>query len=252
MQGFAGPGAFGLLLNRGGDDRYEATGSEAAGYDDPGTYRAMSQGAAIGFRNYASGGIALLVDHHGRDVYEAGNFSQGGGYYYGWGSLVDLGETRDLYEGSRYAQGFAAHSALGSFWDDGGDDIYRSFVGASQGAAWDLSVTVFMEDWGNDRYEVGPLFSLGAAAHNGVSVFVDGGGEDRYGVTPGRVGPNDYHGGQSVSIFLDLGGERDRYPADSKVANDTGALTDEQSAGVDFPTDDPAEAAELLETLLPE
>lgn len=250
MQGFAGPGAFGLLLSRGGDDRYEATGSEPCGYGDPGNFRAMSQGAAIGFRNYASGGIALLVDHQGRDVYEAGNFSQGGGYYYGWGALVDLGATRDRYEGSRYAQGFAAHSALGSFWDDGGDDEYHSFVGASQGAAWDLSVTVFMDDWGNDRYQGGPAFSHGVAAHNGVSVFVDGGGRDTYAVAPGRVGPNDYHGGQSVALVLDLGGEPDRYPEDSPLGDDQGIVDQEQSVVVDFPTANPSEAAEILDDLL--
>ncbi|MEZ6183684.1 MAG: PDZ domain-containing protein [Planctomycetota bacterium] len=250
VQGFAGPGAFGLLLARGGDDRYEATGSEPCGYGDAGTFRGMSQGAAIGFRNLASGGIALLVDHYGRDVYEAGNFSQGGGYYYGWGSLVDLGETRDLYEGSRYAQGFAAHSALGSLWDDGGDDAYQSFVGASQGAAWDLSVTAFMDDWGNDRYLGGPAFSYGAAAHNGFALFLDGAGEDTYVAAPGRVGPNDYHGGQSVAVVLDLGGELDRYPEGSGLGDDRGQVREGQSVVVDFPATDPREAQQQLETLL--
>jgi hypothetical protein len=210
-QGFAGPGSFGCLLARGGDDRYSAVGMAPCSYGDPGTYRAMSQGSAVGFRHQASGGIAILLDDGGSDVYEAGNFSQGGGYFFGWGSLVDLGAQADRYEGSRYSLGFSAHSALGSLWEDGGDDIYRGWVGAQLSAAWDLSVTSFLDEAGDDRYEPGPGFSVGASAHNGFSLFVDGGGEDSYRVGPGKAGPNTYHSGESLSIFVDAGGHTDRY-----------------------------------------
>ena len=213
-QGFAGPGAFGALLARGGDDRYAALGDVDCTYGDAGTFHAVSQGAAFGFRQVASAGVAVLLDVGGCDSYEAGNFSQGCGYYFGWGSLIDLsgGEpSDDVYEGSRYAQAAAAHSALGSLLDDAGDDRYRGWVGAEQSAAWDLSVTAFLEDAGNDRYEPGPGFSIGAAAHNGFSLFVDLAGRDRYLVGPGQAGPNDYHGGPSVAVFLDAGGEPDEY-----------------------------------------
>jgi hypothetical protein len=210
-QAFAGPGTFACLLARGGDDRYSALGMVACGYGDPGTYRAMSQGSSVGFRHQASGGIAVLLDQGGADHYEAGNFSQGGGYFFGWGALVDLGGGPDRYEGSRYSQGFAAHSALGSLWDDGGDDVYRGWVGAQASAAWDLSATSFLDEAGDDVYEPGPGFSLGASAHNGFALFVDAGGRDRYRVGPGRAGPNDYHGGPSLSVFVDAGGEADVY-----------------------------------------
>lgn len=213
-QGFGGPGALGALLARGGDDRYAALGGADCTYGDAGTYHAVSQGAAFGFRQVASAGVGVLLDRGGCDVYEAGNFSQGCGYYFGWGTLIDLGgdgPSDDLYEGSRYAQAAAAHSALGSFLDAAGDDRYRGWVGAEQGAAWDLCATAFLDDQGNDRYEPGPGFSIGASAHNGLALFVDGGGRDRYLVGPGGAGPNDYHGGPSASVFLDVGGDPDEY-----------------------------------------
>ena len=37
-----------------------------------------------------SGGVALLYDGGGKDRYEAGNFSQGGGYYFGIGMLSSI------------------------------------------------------------------------------------------------------------------------------------------------------------------
>ena len=232
-QGFAGPGAFGGLFSSGGDDQYLALGLDRSSYPDGvGIYKSLSQGAAVGFRLQSSGGIGVLLDDGGKDHYEAGNFSQGGGYYFGWGLLIDLGVDSDLYEGSRYAQGFASHSALGSFWDEGGDDVYHSWVGASNSAAWDLSATVFLEDGGNDHYAPGSGFAIGASAHNGFSLFVDYEGEDRYQIAPGRAGPNSYHGGPSLSIFIDAGGQTDRYEGtglsdvQGLIKGDTGVLLD--------------------------
>jgi len=233
-QGFAGPGALGCLLTRGGDDHYSALGLAPCGYGDPGTYRAMSQGSSVGFRTQASGGIAVLLDDGGQDTYEAGNFSQGGGYYFGWGTLIDFGGEGDRYEGSRYAQGFAAHSALGSFRDEGGDDIYRGWVGAQVSAAWDLSVTSFEDHAGNDRYEPGPGFSIAASAHNGFSLFCDHGGRDRYKIAPGRVGPNDYHGGPSISVFVDAGGGVDQY-AGGGLADDRASVHAQGGVLLDLP-----------------
>lgn len=236
-QGFAGPGSLGLLLTQGGDDRYIVSGGPDGSYGGAGTYRGMSQGAAVGFRHLASGGIAALVDTGGRDRYRAGNFSQGGGYYYGWGLLADRGAGDDDFEGSRYAQGFAAHSALGSFWDAGGDDRYRSVVGAAQSAAWDQSATAFLDDAGDDVSTPGRFFALGAAAHNGFALFVDGDGADRYGHAPARARPNDYHGGASLALFLDAGGGADRYPATLEAGLTDGGLVtrDQFGIGVDLP-----------------
>ena len=247
-QGFAGPGSLGLLTDRGGDDEYEALGREPSGYGTPHAFRGMSQGASFGFRHVASGGIGVLYDQAGQDRYEAGNFSQGGGYYYAWGCLIDRGQGDDRYEGSRYAQGWAAHSALGSCWDEGGDDRYRAWVGAGTGAAWDLSATVFLEDGGDDDYEGSSGFTTGAAAHNSFSLFVDRAGRDRYARPPGLSGPNTYHGGSSLAVFVDAGGQEDAYPGG--FANGSGRREGEVSLRLDLGDPLPADATELLERLL--
>ncbi len=220
-QGFAGPGGMGLLLDGSGDDHYVCLGRRKSGYGDQGVFDAFSQGSSVGFRGKASGGIALLLDASGNDVYEAGDFSQGCGYYFGWGALCDLGSGNDRYEGSRYAQAAAAHSALGSLWDEGGDDLYTTAIGAAQSCAWDLSVTALIDGGGNDRYEGGFGFSQAASAHNGLALFYDASGEDHYlchRKLPGKAGPNDYHGGQSLSFFMDAGGEKNVYEVSPDVA----------------------------------
>lgn len=211
-QGFGGPGAAGLLFDQGGDDRYFASGGDPSSYkDNPGTFQGWSQGCGTGIRCYAdwelsrSGGVGILIDGGGADHYEAGTFSQGGGYFYGWGMLLDGGDGDDQYLGTRYAQGFAAHSAVGYFEDQGGNDRYRSEAGVTAGAAWDLSAAVFLDRAGDDVYE-GGFFSLGASAHNGFCLFQDLGGRDTYlGTVPGAAGPNDYHGGSSLSVYLTEG-----------------------------------------------
>lgn len=212
-QGFAGPASVGLCLQNGGDDRYLGGMGQGSSYGTKNVYQGFCQGAACGFRGYASGGFGALVDIGGDDRYVAGNFSQGGGYYFGMGLLWDFGSSDDRFVGSRYAQGFSAHSAIGFFLEDGGDDRYQGVVGALQGAAWDLSISVFIDEAGDDDYWGMNAFSLGASAHNGLSLFFDHGGCDRYRNSQGlgRSGPNDYHGGKSLSLFVDGGREQDRY-----------------------------------------
>ena len=105
----------------------------------------------MGLRGIASGGIAFMLDNKGKDRYEAGHFSQGGGYYFGWGILINKGDEDDLYIGSRYNQGFTAHQAAGYFYEQGGNDIYRSYS-VSLGMAWDQSVVVFIDEKGDDKF----------------------------------------------------------------------------------------------------
>lgn len=208
-QGFAGPASVALCLDSDGDDHYQAGMGRRSSYGTVGVYQSFSQGAACGFRTLASGGLGLLLDLSGEDRYVAGNFSQGGGYYFGLGMLGDLGKDDDRYLGSRYAQAFSAHSAGGLLYEQGGDDRYAGMVGALQGAAWDLSFSIFIDAAGDDHYDGAPSFSLGASAHNGWALFIDRDGQDsyRHGNGPARSGPNSYHGGVSMSLFID-GGKR--------------------------------------------
>jgi len=210
-QGFAGPGSVAMLASSGGDDRYHGGGEQPSSYGTAGVYRGFCQGSAAGFRGHASGGFGFLIDVGGNDRYDAGNFSQGGGYYFGLGGLLDLGAGNDRFEGSRYGQAFSAHSAGGLFLDDGGNDRYSGTVGALQSGAWDLSFTAFIEEGGDDRYG-GIAFAQAASAHNGYAILVDLGGSDQYENPQGfaRSTPNNYHGGASLSLFLDLGAGTNR------------------------------------------
>lgn len=210
-QGLGLPGGFGIVQDMAGDDRWYAKGGPPTGYGTQGVYDGWAQGCGLGFRQLQSGGIGVLADDGGRDVMEAGNFAQGGGYFRGWGLVRASGRDDDSYIGSRYNQGFAAHAALGTFIEEGGDDSYVTRDGVIAGLAWDECVTYFLDAGGNDTY-VANYFSLGASAHNAVSLFVDAGGRDRYeGQQVARAGGNDYHGGTSFSLFLDVGPGRDTY-----------------------------------------
>ncbi len=210
-QGMGGPKGLGLLLDRAGEDRYHASGHHPGTYGSEGIFSGFAQGMGLGFRPYTAGGLGLLRDGAGRDHYRAGNFSQGGGYFFALGILHDAGGQADDYLASRYGQGFAAHSAAGLLLEDGGDDIYRGFVGALQSAAWDLSNTALVDAGGNDEYHGARFFSQAAAAHNGLALLWDRDGADRYHFpSPEKVTANHYHGGHSLSLWLDLGQGEDR------------------------------------------
>lgn len=212
-QAFGGAHAIGVLLDVAGDDYRYAKGRYPTNYGDPGIFDSWSQGCAQGFREIASGGIAALIDMGGRDYSEAANFSQGGGYYFGLGLFHDRGWEPDRYAGSRYNQGFCAHQACGVFLEQGGDDFYTTRQAVAQGLAWDECTTTFVDYSGDDTYQGGGGFSQGASAHNALCIFWDRGGRDSYEYAPGqaRAGGNDYHGGTSLSLFVDEGGAPDYY-----------------------------------------
>jgi hypothetical protein len=215
------PKGVGALIDCGGDDQYYAKGLYPTGYGDAGIFDSWSQGCGQGLRTLASGGLGILVDISGSDLMEAGNFSQGGGYYYGYGIVAASGREDDRYIGSRYNQGFCAHQAVGVFLEEGGDDFYTTRQAVAQGLAWDECVTLFIDLKGNDTYQGGTGFSQGASAHNSFCFFLDRDGRDSYDYPPGqaRAGGNDYHGGTSFSLFLDEGGKRDRYNAELSQNN---------------------------------
>ncbi len=215
-------GGIGLIADRGGDDEYYAKGLYPTGYGDDGVFDAWSQGCGMGFRTLASGGLGLLLDAGGTDRMEAGNFSQGGGYYYGMGVLAAGGQDDDVYIGSRYNQGFCAHQAVGVFLESGGNDRYTTRQGVAQGLAWDESVALFLDESGDDAYDGGGFFSLGASAHNSVCFFLDRGGDDTYDYPPGvgRAGGNDYHGGTSLSFFVDENGREGGLLPDDAAGRD--------------------------------
>lgn len=217
-QGVGGPLGVGLLLDVAGNDRYEADGpSFASAYGTPTVHVGMSQGFGYGVRGYAAGGLGALYDLGGDDRYSAGEFSQGGGYFFALGVLHDA-EGNDLYHGNRYGQAFAAHQAIGVLVDGAGDDTYWSMTAASQSGAWDESITLLLDRSGHDSYQCDGL-GQGSAAMQALALLVDLGGRDRYvgrgASVQGQGGNNTYHWEAqrvlSFSGLLDLGGADDHY-----------------------------------------
>lgn len=244
-QGVGFAAGVGAVVDLEGRDRYVCTGRYASEYGEPGVFSGWGQGAGFGFRHVTSGGIGIVHDRAGDDVYEAGNFSQGGGYFHAWGILRDdAGDDR--YVGSRYAMGFAAHQASGTFLEGGGDDVYQSHSNVANGLSWDETAVFFRDRGGDDVYRTSG-FSLGAAAHNGLVIFVDDGGDDTYPTIPGRAHPNTYHGGTSFALFVDAGGGVDDYgPQHGTAANDRVTRKGRHGFVLDLPAVVPP-LAELLQ-----
>ena len=202
----------GILSDLEGDDSYYCKGSKQTAYKTRGHFQGWCQGMGFGIRPYASGGTGVLYDQAGRDRFEAGTFAQGGGYYYALGIFANDGNDNDLYIGTRYAQGFGVHQALGAFIEAGGNDVYRTRMAVAQGLAWDEALGLFIDEAGNDNYNGGSSFSLGAAAHNSICMFLDRSGDDKY-ISPrtALATNNSYHGGTSLTVFIDEGKGRDTY-----------------------------------------
>lgn len=233
-QGFGGPGGIGILADRSGNDSYYAEpdaaksghGDYHSGYQ---VSTSFAQGVGVGRRGDGSdghawaGGLGALLDVDGNDMYQAGNFSLGTGYWYGTGLLWDGGGS-DTYRSAYYTQGSGAHFAIGALVDEGGDDqhLLEHTAGAALGFGWD-GVNAFLIDRGagNDRYEA-LIDSIGYALHRSQAFFIDDGGNDTYVLardahgsgeadqldtyaTPARTAAVAFHQTQ-IGLFLDCGG----------------------------------------------
>lgn len=212
-QGIGGPRGFGLLFDRAGADIYRANGPTGSVYGTPAVFYGMSQGVGFGFRGYDSGGIGVLYDGNGLDRYEAGEFSQGGGYYWGLGILDDR-SGNDLYYGNRYGQGFGCHQALGALLDHSGNDTYWTMAAANQGAAWDIGMGMLLDYRGDDTYKANGL-AQGGASMQAIGWLLDLAGNDHYSAdaraSHGESGGDSYHYFRtrlfSWSLLLDAGGQ---------------------------------------------
>ncbi|MEE2628874.1 MAG: hypothetical protein VX670_10330 [Candidatus Latescibacterota bacterium] len=213
-QGLGGMMGWGLLADLGGEDFYSADHQAPSAYGLEGEYAGWAQGVGFGFRGQGSGGIGILYDRDGNDRYQAGEFSQGVGYFFALGILYDrVGD--DAYRGRRYAQGTSAHQAIGVLYDGRGNDRYRAKTAAGQGAGWDASIGLLRDRAGNDLYRAGHL-SQGAAAMNSWGLLVDEQGQDRYEALSGQGlgGSVKYWGGreaQNLGGLIDTGDQPDQY-----------------------------------------
>lgn len=231
------PKGVGLVLDKRGDDRYRCTGKYQSGYGTEGEWQGWGIGCGFGFRSLAGGGIGTVVDCAGNDVYDAGEFGLGCGYFLGVGMVRDV-RGNDIYRASRYGLAAAAHCAVGLFMDDRGNDDYQNIGPASMGGVWDIVVGAMFDLDGNDSYRSGGL-GLGACSQNGVGIFWDAIGNDSYRAydasTIGHGGGTSYGGGRlakNFGFFWDTGGDDtytrgDRKNAESKLTGEYGIFVDE-------------------------
>jgi hypothetical protein len=225
----------GILRDTGaGADRYQCWGVYRSNYTSNGTdagYEGFGIGAGSGWRSGTRsgrqsfvGGIGLVSDGGGDDVYVGSTFGLGVGYAAGIGVLVD-GSGNDAYvamKGKEDHGGFAegVHQGIGFLLDRAGDDYYSG--GGASGSGWDLGIGYFIdiagEDYYTDFWRLG--FKPAASRARSLGVFLDGGGLDTLGdFTTDWANASEFypesHPPQAAGNFsfaMLLGPERDRLP----------------------------------------
>jgi len=226
--GFGYCSGFGMLLDLAGDDTYHMNDPDfgdplenAAPQDDK---HAANSGMGGGWGDNGdkqarrAGGVGMLVDAKGDDVYQSGCWAQGVGYFLGVGALVDY-EGDDRHRSWVYTTGSGAHGGFGCCIDRKGDDVWDIGGWNCLGMSVDYGMGMFLDDAGNDRY-LKTQSGLGWTVGLGIAVFQDRGGDDDYEIADGNAGygqfyeKEDYNSDGKVTpgekrhfgIFLDLGG----------------------------------------------
>lgn len=249
-QGLGGVAGVGVLADRTGNDKYVAERKHSVtgrpSYHSPNLDVAVSnaQGCGMGRRGDGSdghswaGGLGALLDGEGDDVYTAGNWAMGTGYWFGIGVLHDRAGN-DEYHGAVYSQGSGAHFCIGVCLDEAGHDLHLADENSNSNSslAWahDFTIAILLDAAGDDRYRVDGV-GLSYSINRSISMLFDLGGNDVYetdvarrerekaGLHPGfamnaetfraRDGVSTYFADTtSLGLFLDVGGE-DHYWGD--------------------------------------
>lgn len=206
-QGFGMTQGVGAIVDNKGNDSYlvDARSLDIGRYNDH--YVSMCQGYGLGLRPFYAGGIGLIIEGGGNDIYNTDIFGQGGAYWYGLGAIVDK-SGHDKYNSYQYGQGAGIHLAVGLLKDYDGWDFYQS-DGVSQGCGHDFGFGMLWDVKGNDNYSAYSL-SQGAGNADGIGILIDESGTDGYlnkhpQTTRGYGNQRREYG--SIGVFLDASGE---------------------------------------------
>ena len=203
-QGFGAPLGFGLLEDTVGHDHYYCGGLYITSYKHPTNsripatpgYEGFGQGVGAGIRQVGDGGIGIILNGGGHNVYEFDYLSHGGGYWCGMGFARDFGGNsqrliaRTAWDGSarteplfqRFGCGWGCHYSVGFLFDDGGNSLYEgTIMGAGMG--WDCSVGALCSFGEKDHFKTtggltqgcGAQASLGILYHYGNDAVYEGG-----------------------------------------------------------------------------
>jgi len=205
-QGFGMTQGVGCIIDNKGNDSYliDSRSLDIGRYEDH--YVSMCQGYGLGLRPFYAGGIGLIIEGEGNDIYNTDIFGQGGAYWYSLGAIVDK-SGHDKYNGYQYSQGAGIHLAVGLLKDYDGWDFYQS-NGVSQGCGHDFGYGLLWDVKGNDNYSAFSL-SQGAGNANGIGILIDESGTDGYlnkypNISRGYGNPRREFG--SIGIFVDASG----------------------------------------------
>ncbi|MDR2169378.1 MAG: hypothetical protein LBP59_04480 [Planctomycetaceae bacterium] len=234
-QAFGAPSGFGVLEDTAGNDHYYCGGLYVDSYPEHPGYDGWGQGIGAGIRQVANGGIGVLLEGDGDDVYEVDYFGHGGGYWLGAGFARDFkgndvrhGTTLTAYNGTnrrenkwtRFANGFGCHYSVGYCFDDEGDDVYGGTI-MGTGMAWDLSMGYLCDFNGNNKFTATGGMTQGVGAEGSIGVLFTYGGNDAF---SGRnqayaSGNISYHSvancGSNFSFVINYGGT-DTYGSGAK------------------------------------
>ena len=229
-QGFGGPAGFAMIDDLEGKDHYYAGGLYLDSYDETPGHEGWSQGIGAGIRQVANGGVGVMLDGGGDDIYEYDYIAHGGGYWLGLGFARDfggndqrLGATREQFNGQRrierrfqrFSNGFGCHYALGFLIDDKGNDLYTGSI-MGLGFAWDMAVGMLFDLDGDDVYTASGSTTKGAAGQAGLGILYDFAGKDTHqGRGQGYASSSiDYHDlptcGGNFAFLIDYG-DTDKY-----------------------------------------
>ncbi|MCC6747335.1 MAG: hypothetical protein IT371_06730 [Deltaproteobacteria bacterium] len=185
-------GDLALLVDVGGDDRYELAVGANRSVRNP-----ISLAIDLGGRDrYGYAAVPGPYDGTTRPVSDADGRAappeppqsqsmearQGAGRL-GVGMLFDYGKGDDRYESLRFSQGFG-ELGVGVLFDDGGNDLYRAEAGAQGSALFGLGLLV---DLGGDDEHQGYTLVQGASLVKGVGLLADLEGDDTYRTEPGNT-----------------------------------------------------------------
>ncbi len=156
-QGFGFTNGVGILKQN-GDGNALSCGLETADPREAEAALSLCQGAGLGPRAFAAGGIGLAAVTGDRNTLQASYFAQGSGYWHGLGGLAVKGNANKLIA-RRYSQGAGVHAALGFLQMDGnGNRLDNWGVGPAFG--WDYGAGYALirgddnsarADWGTGR-----------------------------------------------------------------------------------------------------
>jgi HEAT repeat protein len=137
-------------------------GFEFADAREPLGTQSLGQGAGMGPRAFAAGGIGVAHVTGDRATLNASYFAQGSGYWRGLGALFIRGDDARL-QARRYSLGTGVHAAVGVL-DVKGRRARIDAWGAGPALGWDYGVGLFRlrgdeararSDWADGRAELG-------------------------------------------------------------------------------------------------